>query len=194
MSSLATNVGPAADRTVRPGRAAVAAAAVFSATALFDLIARPPLGDRPYHAATAYTFTALLIPFALGMFWVLTDLRAGAPAGSRLATAGFRIAAIGLLLFLPCAAASLATSNPQALGPAYGMAMLLSLVGIGMLSAGLARAGALSGWAAVALPLAWLFGGPAGEGGKPLGFRGAALILAVVSIAVARTKARRVNG
>jgi hypothetical protein len=129
-----------------------------------------------------YTFTALLIPFALAMVWALLDLRSGAPADSRLATAGLRTAATGLILFMPCAITSLATANPRALGPLYILAMLLSLVGTALLSFALARAGALTRWAAVALPAAWLIGGPAGEGAI---FRGAALILAAVSIAIA---------
>lgn len=188
MSTIATSP-PAATRTAaRPPRALIAAAGVFAGTALFDLIARPPLGDHTYHAASVYTFTALLIPFALAMLWALADLRSGSRDDDRLATVGFRIASAGLMLFIPCSIASLATANPQALGPAYVIAMLFSLIGTGLLSFALARAGALTRWAAVALPIAWLIGGPVGEGAT---FRGAALILAAVSIAVATTATQR---
>jgi hypothetical protein len=186
MSTVATTVAPGSSGAARPRRSLIAAAGVFAITALFDVIVRPPVGDHTYHAASVYTFTALLIPFALAMLWALADLRSAAPGQDRLATAGFRVAAAGLILFVPCAVASLATANPQALGPAYVLAMLLSLVGTGLLCAALARAGVLPLWAAVALPVAWLLGGPIGEGGAPVGFRGAALILAAVSIAVAR--------
>jgi hypothetical protein len=193
MSTVTTNLPPVARGAARPRRPLVVAAAAFAVTAVFDLIARPPAGNHPYHAASMYTFTALLIPFALGMLWALADLRSGAPAGDRLATVGFRAAATGLILFVPCAIASLATANPQALGPVYVIAMLLSLVGTGVLSIALARAGALPVWAALALPVAWLLCGPVGEGGAPVGFRGAALILAAVTIAVGRAAARRTS-
>lgn len=185
MSTIATTPPLASRLTARPRRSLMAAAVVFAATALFDLIARPPLGEHHFHAASAYTFTALLIPFAVAMLWALVDLRACAGDDSRLATAGLKVAGAGLVLFIPCAVASLATANPQALGPLYMLAMLLSLAGTGLLSAALAGAGALPRWAAVALPVAWLFCGPVGEGGDPIGFRGAALILAAVSVAIA---------
>jgi hypothetical protein len=191
MSTLATNV-PITPRTdARPRPALITAAGVFAATALFDLIARPPLADHRYHAASVYTFTALLMPFALAMLWALGDLRSITRVQTRLAKAGLTVAASGLALFIPCAIASLATANPRALGALYVLAMLLSLVGTGMLSYALARAGALARWAAIALPVAWLIGGPIGEGGDPIGFRGAALLLATVSIAIATTRAAR---
>jgi hypothetical protein len=85
------------------------------------------------------------------------------------------------MLFIPPAIASLATGTEKSLGPAYMLGMLLSLIGIALLSVALARAGALARWAAVALPAAWLIGGPIGEGGA---FRGSAVILAAVFIAV----------
>lgn len=193
MSSLATSMPVTTRLSTRPRRALIAAAGVFAVTALFDVIARPYLGDHRYHAASVYTFTALLIPFALTMLWALADLRSTTGVESRLANSGLRIAAAGLILFIPCAIASLATANPRALGPLYMLAMLLSLVGAGLLSYALARAGALARWAAIALPVAWLIGGPIGEGGNPIGFRGAALILAAVSVAIATTGAVRLR-
>jgi hypothetical protein len=48
----------------RPRRSLIVAAAVFAATGLFDVIARPP-SEQTYHSASVYTFTALLLPFAL---------------------------------------------------------------------------------------------------------------------------------
>lgn len=71
--------------------------------------------------------------------------------------------------------------------------MLLSLVGARLLSVALTRAGALPRWATVALPAGWLFCGPVGEGGDPIGSRGAALILAALSIAIATTGPARVR-
>ncbi len=82
----------------------------------------------------------------------------------------------------PSAIASLATSGEQSLGPAYMLGMLLSLIGIVLLSIALTRAGVLGRWAAVALPAAWLLGGPVAP------FPGAALILATVFIAAAVTR------
>jgi hypothetical protein len=193
MSSLATDMPLTTRIAARPRLALIAAAGVSTATALFDLIARPPLGNHRYHTASVYIFTALLIPFALAMLWALTDLRSTKRVQSRLAKAGVTVAASGLVLFIPCAIASLATANPRALGPLYMLAMLLSLVGTGMLTYALARAGTLARWAAIALPAAWLVGGPIGEGGDPIGFRGAGLILATVSIAIATTNAARLK-
>jgi hypothetical protein len=164
-----------------PRRALIIAAGVFAATGLFDLIARPP-DEQHYHSATVYTFTALLVPFALATLWALADLRASLPrADRRLGSAGFPVAAAGLILFIPPAIASLATSGEQSLGPAYMLGMLLSLAGITLLSVALARAGALARWAAVALPAAWLIGGPIAP------FHGAALILTAAFIAAAVT-------
>lgn len=191
MSTIAPNLPLTTRMATRPRRSLIAAAGVFAATGLFDLIARPPLGNHHYHAASVYIFTALLIPFALAMLWALADLRFSSRGVSRLGNIGLRVAAAGLTLFVPCAIASLATANPQALGPVYMLAMLLSLVGTGLLSFALARTGALGRWAAIALPVAWLFCGPIGEGGDPIGFRGAALILAVVTVAIAASTAGR---
>lgn len=193
MSTVTANRPNASRLAARPRRSVIVAAGVFAATALFDLIARPPVGDHTYHAASVYIFTALLIPFALAMLWALADLRLTAPARDRLATVGLRVAATGLILFVPCAISSLATANPQALGPVYLIAMLLSLVGTGLLCAALARTGALPRWAAVALPVAWLLCGPIGEGGAPIGFRGAALVLAAITIAVGSAARTRVQ-
>lgn len=186
MSIIATSASGPRLLSAPPRRGLIAATGAFAVTALFDLIARPPLGDHTYHLASAYVMTALLIPFALGMLWALVELRTSVRPDSHLATTGLRIAAVGLLLFIPCAISSLATANPQALGPVYMVAMLLSLIGTGLLSLALARVGTLPRWAAVAFPLAWLLGGPAGEGGDPIG-RGAALILAAICLAIAAT-------
>jgi hypothetical protein len=188
MSTIAGNPPlrvPATDH--RPRRSLFTAAGVFAATGLYDLIAQPP-GDQTYHSASTYAFTALLAPFALATLWALTDLRSSLRgADRRLGTVGFRIAATGLILLIPPVIASLATGTEQSLGPGYMLGMLLSLLGITLLSLALARAGALARWAAIALPAAWLLGGPIGE------FRGAALILAAVFIAVAVTSKPRID-
>jgi hypothetical protein len=188
MSTITSNPPlrvPAADR--RPRRSLIAAAGVFASTGLYDVIAQPP-GDQTYHSASTYAFTALLIPFALATLWALADLRSSVRRDDRLARTGFRLAATGLILFIPPVIASLVTGGEQSLGPIYMLGMLLSLVGTALLSTALARAGMLARWAAIALPAAWLLGGPIGQ------FPGAPLILAAVFIAVAVTSKPRTAG
>lgn len=191
MSTIATK--PVRPQQVdRRQRSLVLAAGVFATTALYDLIARPPLSDHVTHSAVSYAFTALFVPFILATLWALTQLRSSQQSSKgRLGTAGFRTAAIGLILFIPCAITSLATGNPDALGPVYFAAMLLSLIGIALLSAALARASVLPRWAAAALPVAWLIGGPIGEGQT---FRGSALILATTFLAAAVAITQRTHG
>jgi hypothetical protein len=154
MSTIAGNTPLRVPATDHRPRSVIAAAGVFAATGLFDLIAQPP-DDRTYHSASTYAFTALLVPFTLATLWALADLRSSLRgADRRLGTAGFRIGATGLILFIPPAIASLATAGEQSLGPIYMLGMLLSLVGIALLSLALARAGVLARWAAIALPAA----------------------------------------
>lgn len=169
-----------------PARSALlTAAAAAAATALFDLFGQPSLGDRLSTAAD-YTFSALLVPFALAALAVVVLLhRLQDSRDGRLGATGYLITAIGLIAFVPCAIAALATANDAAL-PSYPLAMLASLAGLILFAIGTARAGVLPRWAGLALAAGWLFGGPIAEGG-PLGFRGAALILAAVYTAIAVT-------
>ena len=188
MSSLAsTPPGRAPLTDSHRRRAIVIAAGVFAATGLFDVIVRPS-SEQTYHSASVYVFTALLVPFALVTLWALADLRFSVQAADgRLGSAGFRIAATGLILLIPPAISSLATGGEQSLGPIYMVGMLLSLVGIVLLSLALVRAGALTRWVAIALPAAWLLGGPIAP------FPGATLILAAVFIALAITQRSQIT-
>ena len=95
MSTITSNLAlrvPPADH--RPRRSLIAAAGVFAATGLYDVIAQPP-GDHTYHSASTYAFTALLIPFALATLWALADLRSSLRGDDRLARAGFRLPRAG---------------------------------------------------------------------------------------------------
>jgi hypothetical protein len=191
VSTIATKPTQSARQLDRRQRSLILAAGVYAATALYDVILRPPLSDHVTHAAVSTAFTALFLPFILATLWALTQLHSSQQqARGRLGTAGFRTAALGLILFIPSAIDSLATGNPDALGPLYLAAMLLSLVGIALLALALVRASVLPRWAALALPAAWLIGGPIGEGQT---FRGAALILAATFLAAAATIAKRTH-
>lgn len=168
----------------RPQLALLAGAVVFAATGLFDLATHPSTqhGLRTYKE---YVFTALLIPFALAALWALTDLHTlQCGRGGRLARVGLRIAAVGLLAFIVDAIVTLASASTDTAGPLYPLAMLISLIGIGLLAAASIRASVLPRWAGPAIAIAWVIGGPVGEGGI---LRGTALILAAVfgSVAVA---------
>jgi hypothetical protein len=184
MTSLATTVStPVPARRRRTRATLLTAAAVAAATALVDLLAPPSSGS---HLSTAadYTFTALLLPFALATLAAITMLhRMQDGKDGRAGKAGYITAAVALAAFIPCGIDSLATGNTQALGPVYILAVLGSLAGLILFAIGSLRARVLPRWAGPLLPLAWLLGGP----GATVAVRGATLILAAAYTVIALT-------
>lgn len=154
------------------------AAAVFAATALVDLVAQPAM-DTPnnhIHGPAAYAFTAMLLPFAAAAVVVARWLRSRA-ADRRLARVGICLAVGAAAGFWACGIGSLVTGNSRFGGPLYPASMLASLAGLALLAIAAAQTRIVARWVAVLLPIAWIVGGPIGEGQF---FRGAALILAGV--------------
>lgn len=178
----------AAPRTLSRAKAALYTMAVVAAgTAIFDVVAHPRGGTEHLESAADYVFTALLLPFALAALAMLAALLAAQEGrDGRLGRAGFIVAAIGLVAFVPVGVLTLVTADATAAGPAYPLAMLASLVGLVLMSIASVRAKGLPRWILPAVTFGWIFGGPVAEGGTP-GFRGAALILAAVCVAVAVT-------
>jgi hypothetical protein len=163
----------------------LAAAGVFAATALLDVAGRPDLDSAGHHVsgAAAYAFTAMLLPFAAAAVVVAWRLRAGHP-DDRLGRIGLGLVGAGAAAFWVCGVGSLATADSRFGGPLYPVAMIASLAGFAMLAAQALRRRTVPGWIAVAIPVAWLVGGPVGEGQL---FRGAALLLAAVTVGLALT-------
>lgn len=187
MATLATARTRSAPRTI-PAPALLTAAAVFAATAVFDVVAGPAGGVHKLHSLSDYVFTGLLIPFALSQLAALVAIRRRASgADGRLGRSGMIASGLALVGLAVDGAVTLLSGDPMTLGPLYPIAMLGSLVGLGLLTAGVSRAGVIPRWAPYAMTAAWLIGGPVGEGGSPIGFRGAALLLASVSAVVAMT-------
>lgn len=153
-------------------------AAVFAATALVDLIGQPTMDTPNNHiqGLADYAFTAMLLPFAAAAVVVAWWLRSQAP-DRRLARFGIRLVIGGAAGFWACGIGSLATANSRFGGPLYPAAMLASLAGMALLAVASAQNRTVPRWTALALPIAWIVGGPIGEGQF---FRGAALILAAV--------------
>jgi hypothetical protein len=163
--------------------ALVGSAAVYTATAMVDLIGRPDMNPPGHHlsGSAGYAFTAMLLPFAASTVAVAWWLRAHQPDGRPVRVAAWLVAA-GAAGFWVCGIGSLATADSRFGGLLYPAAMLASLAGLSILAVAGVRAQALAFWAAPALPLAWIVGGPIGEGQF---FRGAALILAAITATLA---------
>jgi hypothetical protein len=159
---------------------------VAAGTAIFDVVAHPHGGTAKLESTSDYVFTALLLPFVLVPLVALAALRSAQDGrDGRLGRAGFIVAAVGLVAFLPAGVLTLVTGDATSGGPLYPLAMLASLVGLVMMSIAWVGAKSLPRWMP-AMTFGWIFGGPVAEGGTP-GFRGAALILATVCVAVAAT-------
>ena len=79
---------------------------------------------------------------------------------------------------------TLVSASTDTAGPLYPIAMLVSLAGIVLFAVASYRAAVLPRWTVPAITIAWIVGGPTGEG---VIFRGAALILTAVFLAVLAT-------
>jgi hypothetical protein len=169
------------------------AAAVYAATAVFDFAAQPMTEGHRHFTSADYTFTVLLVPFvlaALATVVVLHRLHNG--SDGRLGHRAVVVTTVAVVAFAAAGVITLITNDTRSGPPLYPLAVLASLVGFGMLAVAFRRAGRLASWVGPALLLGWIFGGPVAEGGTP-GFRGAALIQAAISVAVAASVARTVG-
>jgi hypothetical protein len=156
------------------------AAAALAAMDLFAITS-----DTRYTSLMDYLFTANGFPFVLGPLLAIIGIHSiQRPRDGLAGRIGFAVMAIGLIGFLPPLVASLITKQADALGPVYFLSMLTSLIGVIVFAAGTIRARVLPWWAGPALAVTWLVGGPVGEGG-PTGFKGSALLLAAVLLAIA---------
>lgn len=172
---------PLAGQRRRTQGSLLVAAIVYAATAIFDIAARPA-SQHALHSWREYVLSALLVPFALAMLAALVELHAlQRGACDPLGRTGIRTAAVGLALFIVDAGITLVSGNTDTAGPLYPIAMLVSLIGIVLFAVAAFRAAVLPRWTMPAIAIAWIIGGPTGEG---VIFRGAALILAVVFLAV----------
>lgn len=188
--------GPVVASGTGRGRAVgclVSMAVVAAVTGVFDLVARPRAGTEGLVAARDYGFTFLLIPFAGAMVAVLFALhRMTGGRDGRSGQVGLVVSGVGMLGFVVAAVLTLATADASSGGPLYPLAMLATLVGMVLMSIGWVASRTSPRWVLPLLAVAWLFGGPVGEGtGGPLSFRGAALILAVMCATVAVVLPRR---
>jgi hypothetical protein len=152
--------------------------------ALLDLLTAVAQHDRLIDAAD-YAFTANGFPFVLAMLVAVAALHSlQSGRDGRLGTVALILTTVGTLGFLPPLVVSLINGDTEALGPVYLLSMLTSLIGLVLFAISSVRARVLPWWAGPAMAAGWAVGGPVGEGG-PLGFRGSALLLAAVYLAVA---------
>lgn len=169
----------------------IAAASVFTGTAVVDMVGRPDMDAAGHrlHGVAAYALTTCLVALSLGAVALARHLRTVQSDRSRpgLAFGLVTAAAVG---FSICAAGSLATGDSRFGGLVYPLSMLASVLGLAMLATGAARAQALPTWLAAAVPLGWLAGGPVAEGQL---FRGATLISAAVALALIATPTRELH-
>ena len=156
------------------------AAGVFTAIAVFDLVANPA-DQHALRTYKEYVLTATIFPSVAAVLWVLTALDAlhgshhEPPAG-----VGLRVAAIGLLGLGVDATVTLASGTTDTTGPLYPIAMLATLTGIVLTAIGWHRAQQLPRWIGPALAIGWLLGAT-----PILGSGGAFLILVAAFLAIA---------
>ncbi|MBV9416842.1 MAG: hypothetical protein JO363_17800 [Solirubrobacterales bacterium] len=160
--------------------ALLVAAAVFTAIAIFDLIAHPA-DQGALRTSTEYVLTATLIPAPLIVMWVLAALeRLHTGYESRLGRVGLRIAAAGLAALVIDGVATLAGGSTDVAGPLYPIGMLATLAGIVLVAIHWYRARMLPRWAGPTLALGWFLGAT-----PILGSGAAFLILAAAFLAIA---------
>ena len=183
MASIRTGRSRPLGAVLAPTRVTLlAVATVYAVTAVFDLATQPST-QHQLHSWAEYGFTALLVPFALAMLVAVAHLHAlHGGAADPLGRTGVRVAAVGVALFVLDAAITLAAANTDTAGPLYPIAMLLTLVGIVIFAVASHRTAVLPPWCMPAVTIAWIIGGPTGEG---VIVRGAALLLTGVFIAIA---------
>jgi hypothetical protein len=156
------------------------AAGIFTAIAVFDLVANPA-GQGTLHTYKEYVLTATIFPAVAVMLWVLSTLhRLDGSHDRRLGRIGLRIAAIGLLGLVVDGIVTLASGTTDTVGPLYPIAMLTSLIGIVLMAIQWYRAGVLPRWAGPTLAIGWLLGAT-----PILGSGGTFLILAAAFLAIA---------
>lgn len=165
------------------------AAGIFTAIAVFDLVANPA-EQHALRTYKEYVLTATTIPAIAATAWVLSALDAVHDnRQERLARIGLRVAAIGLLGLLVDSIVTLASGTTDTVGPLYPLGMLATLIGIVLMAIGWHRAQKLPRWIGPVLAIGWFLGATPIIGG------GSMLILAASFLAISTglrhdTKAR----
>lgn len=163
-----------------PTAALLTAAGIFTAIAVFDLVAHPA-DQGALRTYKEYVLTATILPGVAAVLWVLSalqELHSG--HDSRASRVGLRIAVIGLLGLAVDSILTLASGSTDTVGPLYPVAMLASLIGIVLMAIQWYRAGVLPRWAGPTLAVGWFLGAT-----PILGSGGAFLILAAAFLAIA---------
>jgi hypothetical protein len=144
-----------------------------------------------FRGPAEYVYTLDGLPFVGALLLVVAGLRAvhGGRDGT-LGTAGFAVTAVGVLALAACLLASVVTASENSLGPLYPLGSLISFVGVILYAVAAVRARVLPWYAAPALAVTWIVGGPVGDNG-PLGFPASGLLLAAVAITLAVLVNRR---
>jgi len=156
------------------------AAAIFTAIAVFDLVAHPAEQDalRTYKE---YVLTATILPAVWAVTWVLSALyRLNGSHNGRLGRVALGIATVGLLVLMVDSVMTLTSGSADTVGPLYPVAKLTTVIGITGLAIAWYRSGVLPRWTGPTLALGWLLGAT-----PVLGSGGAFLILATAFLAIA---------
>lgn len=160
--------------------ALITAAGIFTAVAMFDLVAHPA-DQGALHTYKEYILTATILPAIAAVEWVLIALQAKHGAHNRrLGRVGLRIATFGLLALATDAIVTLASGTTDASGPLYPIGILATLLGVVLLAIDWYRARVLPRWIGPALGAGWFLGAS-----PILGSGAAFLILAAVFLGIA---------
>jgi hypothetical protein len=159
--------------------ALVIAGGIFIAVAVFDLAAHPA-SQGALRTYKEYVLTATIFPAVAAIIWALLSLHGlHADRDERGGRIGLRVAIAGLLALAVDAIVTIASASTDTTGPLYPLAILTTVIGVGLLAIHWYRAGVLPRWIGPTIALGWFLGA------TPILGSGGFLIVGAAFVAVA---------
>jgi hypothetical protein len=173
---LRTDTGRAVESDAREATAQSYALAVLAlgaascvAFAAITVFTTQSPGGGAFHHQADYWYTAIGIPIALAEIVLLSTMRVlQAGRDGKLASIGMTINAIALVVLTAQLVYSLAVGSESSWGPTYPIAVLVTLIGHGLFSAGSWKVGLMPRWLLAIWPVVWVIGSFAAQSATPL--------------------------